>query len=190
MMLDLRDATVERTLDDSPGSPARWHPRAFADRAVESLGEDEAAGIFLQRHLRPYRRPASAERRRRSGARRHGAVHMAKESATRRTVAMKVMLPARGGAQSLPLHRRSAGDGPARAPNIVPIYDLGVDAQGASFLHDELVGDHPRACGTARGVHWMERRPYRSARPSPHQLFALACSSTRAADPLDQLYIV
>lgn len=117
----------------TPPSPSPLGPLDSAHPADE--GDDS-----LQRQLHLTQRQAQQLEPGREVARGGmGAVRTARESATRRTVAMKVMLRPDSAHDTARFVSEARITARLEHPNIVPIYDLGVDEQGKPFYTMKLV---------------------------------------------------
>ncbi|EDY17232.1 serine/threonine protein kinase with FHA domain [Chthoniobacter flavus Ellin428] len=124
------------TIPASIYTPPSPQPLGPLDSArPEGGGDDE-----LQRQLHLTQRQAQRLEPGREVARGGmGAVRTARESATRRTVAMKVMLRPSNAHDTLRFISEARITARLEHPNIVPIYDLGVDEQGKPFYTMKMV---------------------------------------------------
>lgn len=117
----------------TPPSPS---PIGSLDSAPSAAG----GGDLLRRQLHLTERQAQKLEIGREVARGGmGAVRTARESATRRTVAMKVMLRPDHPQDSVRFISEARITARLEHPNIVPIYDLGIDEQGQPFYTMKLV---------------------------------------------------
>ena len=117
----------------TPPSPAPISSLRSADAAAE--GSDQ-----LRRHLRLTQRQAQQLEMGHEVARGGmGAVRAARESATHRTVAVKVMLHPDHPQDAVRFITEARITAQLEHPNIVPVYDLGLDAQGKPYYSMKLV---------------------------------------------------
>jgi serine/threonine protein kinase/WD40 repeat protein len=138
-VLNLAVAADPATIPESlytPPSPAPLSPFESANASAASAGGDG----LLRRQLRLTTRQAQQLEIGREVARGGmGAVRTAHESATRRTVAMKVMLQPESPQDGVRFITEARITAQLEHPNIVPIYDLGLDAEGQPFYTMKLV---------------------------------------------------
>ena len=116
----------------TPPSPAPISTMESAGAA----GDDDQLRRQLRLTDRPAQRLEPGHEVARGGM---GVVRTARESATRRTVAVKVMLRPESTQDSVRFITEARITAQLEHPNIVPIYDLGVDAQGKPYYSMKLV---------------------------------------------------
>jgi serine/threonine-protein kinase len=135
-MTPVRLAALEDTVAQNPGStiePASAHVDSIGRRAVEGLGESRAQkiaeGLALGKTL---------------GEGGMGVVRLATQRSLGRQVAVKTLKPeAKSDRATLRLLREAWVTGALEHPNIVPVYDLGLDDDGAPIIVLKLIEGKP-----------------------------------------------
>lgn len=135
-MTPVRFAQFEDTVAQNPGStiePQSAHVDSIARRAVEGLGEARtqkiAEGLALGKTL---------------GEGGMGIVRLAEQRSLGRAVAVKTLKPdAKNERATLRLLREAWITGALEHPNIVPVYDLGLDDDGAPIIVLKLIEGKP-----------------------------------------------
>src|SRR5262245_24416381 len=128
------------TLTPSQAEAAGYDPIQAAEDAAGARAplEDASASLpratGLEEHLPLVERKAQGLEVQQEIARGGmGAVLTAQESATRRTVAMKVMLRGADERDALRFIEEAQVTAQLEHPNIVPVHDLGIDERGQPF---------------------------------------------------------
>jgi WD40 repeat protein/tRNA A-37 threonylcarbamoyl transferase component Bud32 len=143
----LREIPDDRALEDyaptlSPSQAEGLLPAASPRPATATPGPvvEPHEQEVIRKHLPLEPREAQALAVEREVARGGmGAILAARESATRRTVAMKVMLRSSGAKDALRFIEEAQVTAQLEHPNIVPVHDLGVDASGQPFYTMKMV---------------------------------------------------